>query len=87
MDKIGLALRLQTEGVPENLYSLDGGQWGDRYCLEQRGVVWYVYESERGQAYDEELFMTEDEACERLYQLLTSGRMRRYITERREPDS
>jgi hypothetical protein len=31
-----------------------------------------------GQRYGETLFMTEDEACERLWVLLTSGRMVRY---------
>ena len=81
MKRQTLADRLKTEGVPEDLYSLDGGQWGDRYCLEQRGSLWYVYHSERGQAYDDMPFVTEEEACDRLYDLLTSGRMGRYTSE------
>jgi len=82
MNRKPLAERLRLEGVPEDLYSLDGGLWGDRFCIEQRGSVWYVYHSERGERYDETLFVSEDEACDRLYDILTEGRMRRYTTER-----
>ncbi len=81
MNRAALAERLELEGVPEDLYSLDGGLWGDRLCLEERGSLWYVYHSERGQRYEETLFVSEDEACDRLYALLTSGRMSRYTTE------
>ena len=52
----------------------------------EAGAAWYVYHSERGPRDDETAlvaFVTEDEACDRLYTLLTSGRMKRYTTETR----
>jgi hypothetical protein len=77
-----LQQRLDSAGIPSDLYSLDGGLWGDRLCIERSGEhLWWVYHSERGQRYDETVFRTEDEACERLWTLLTSGRMARYRTD------
>jgi len=70
--------RLEQVGVPDDLYSLDGGLWGDRICIEKRGTSWLVYHSERGQRFDEATFGSESEACDRLYELLTAGRMSRY---------
>jgi hypothetical protein len=76
-----LGKSLRAEGVPENLYSLDGGLWADRICLERRGRLWCVYHSERGTRDNETVFLTEAEACGNLYEKLTGGRMRRYVTE------
>jgi hypothetical protein len=64
---------LGQAGIPANLYSLDGGLWGDRLCIENQGPSWIVYHSERGQRHDEVVFTTEDEACRRLGALLDIG--------------
>jgi hypothetical protein len=79
--------RLDGTGVPSDLYSFDGALWSDRFCIERVGEhLWWVYHSERGKRYDETVFTTEDEACERLRALLTSGRMARYRTDHPIPD-
>ena len=74
--------KLESAGNSSDLCSLDGGLWGDRFCIERAGErQWWVYHSERGQRLDETDFTTEDEACEHLWALLTSGRMARYRTD------
>lgn len=78
MNRTELAERLRVEGVPSDLYSLDGGEWGDQICLEHSGSLWTVYHSERGQRGVETHFVVEDDACARVYELLTTGRMSRY---------
>ena len=77
---------LDQAGVPANLYSLDGGLWGDRLCVANEAPLWIVYHSERGQRYEEVVFTTEDEACRQLWTLLTSGRMARFRTDHPAPD-
>ena len=87
MNVADLQERLNSAGIPNDLYSLDGGLWGDRVCIERTGDhLWRVYHSERGQRYNETVFTTEDEACDRLWMLLTSGRMARYRTDHPIPD-
>jgi hypothetical protein len=68
MNKKQLEEILKRENIPEDLYSLDGGLWEDRYCLSEimKGL-WEVYYCERGEKVNEKSFLSEEEACEYLY--------------------
>ena len=52
------------------VYSLEGGQSNDTFCLEQLGQRWCVYYSERGERYDERTFESESTACVYLLEVL-----------------
>lgn len=65
-----LALLLDRSGIRPDAYSLEGGVPDDRYCIEKRGSLWYVYYAERGQRNVERLVITEDDACQYLLEVL-----------------
>lgn len=58
---------LECEGVPKDLYSLNGGLPNERCCIEQVDGHWEVYYSERGIKSSCKLFDTEEGACLYLY--------------------
>jgi hypothetical protein len=53
-------------------YSLDGGLPNEKYVLERVVQKWSVYYSERGQRSGEEVFETEDAACQYMLKLLAN---------------
>lgn len=65
-----LASLLDRLGIRPDAYSLQGGVPDDRYCIEKRGSTWYVYYAERGNRNAERLFVTEEEACQYLLDVL-----------------
>jgi len=64
MTKAELKTILVQEGIPEQLYCLDGGYPDSQLCLWFDAQRWSVYHSERGSKYGECFFATESEACE-----------------------
>ena len=69
MGKEELKKKLQQMGVSANLYNLDGiGRMDERFCLEFIENEWQVYFIERGIKTTHEKFVSEDEACEFIYQ-------------------
>ena len=70
MDRNSLRTILDREGVDREYYELEGGLPSDKYCMEARGLSWAVYYSERGQRVEERAFLSEDDACRRLLELL-----------------
>lgn len=62
--------RLQMEGIPEEMYSLEGGLPGERLCLGQTETGWEVYYSERGLKSGLKHFDTEQDACGYFYNRL-----------------
>lgn len=73
MKKEELKIQLQKYGVAEWLYNLDGkGRNDERYCLIRKEQKWNVYFSERGIKTTDELFESEDEACQFIYSKLTN---------------
>jgi hypothetical protein len=61
---------LDAEQFDPRAYSLDNGLPNDRVCLGQEAHGWYVYYSDRGLRFDEQMFSTESEACEELLRRL-----------------
>ena len=73
MKKEELKIQLQKYGVDEWLYNLDeNGRNDERYCLTRKVQKWNVYFSERGIKTTDELFESEDEACQFIYNRLTN---------------
>jgi hypothetical protein len=62
-----LRLRLKEEGYPEDSYSLDGGLYNERLCLERRNNRWFIYYSEKGIRTNEKDFLMEEVACQYFY--------------------
>jgi hypothetical protein len=60
LTRVELRLRLKEEGYPEDNYSLDGGLYNERLCLERKNNRWFVYYSERGQRTHEKDFLMEE---------------------------
>jgi hypothetical protein len=67
MTKSELLKRLQNEGIPEESYSLDGGLFNERLCLEYLENRWYVYYCEKGIKTNVKDFFVEDVACQYFY--------------------
>ena len=70
MNRRELQAILEAEDFLRSAYELEGGTPDDTYCLEGRGYEWAVYYSERGQRNDEEIFFSEDEACNYFLELM-----------------
>lgn len=63
-----LKLKLIENGVPDDMYSLEGGHPNEAYCLNKNGPVWEVYYSERGIKTGLRQFESEEQACDYLYE-------------------
>jgi hypothetical protein len=64
--------------VNHQAYCLDGGLPDEKYTLDQVGVKWVVYYSERGQRSGERLFNSEDQACRYMLELLVKDTTTRF---------
>lgn len=66
-----LEKELNIAGVPNYVYNLTGhGKKDDRLCMEKIKDKWSVYYLERGIKTTNELFDSEDEACQFIYNQL-----------------
>ena len=70
MTRVELEQRLVQEGVPTDLYRLNGGLPNEAYCIAQDEEKWVVYYSERGSKSGVKSFETEEEACNYFYHWL-----------------
>lgn len=71
IDELKTALRKAK--VPAEYYNLDGqGRDDERLCLIRENSKWVVYYSERGVRTTEEVFNTEAEACNYIFDASTS---------------
>ncbi len=70
MTREELRLRLKEERVPEDSYSLGGGLYNERLCLERKNNRWFVYYSEKGIRTNEKDFLMEEVACQYFYEEL-----------------
>jgi hypothetical protein len=83
MDRSALRQFLDREQVDPRSYGLDGASGvpvqdrEERYFLEEVPSGWSVYYWERGLRSGEQSFDTEDEACNRLLDLLLRDRTTR----------
>jgi hypothetical protein len=68
--KTELKIQLINNKVPEEVYSLDGGNPNEAYCISYHNGIWETYYSERGLKSEKQEFMTEDEACSYFYNWL-----------------
>jgi hypothetical protein len=67
-----LKRRLANEGFRPDVYGIDGSvPTYEGLVLERRGAQWTIEHFERGIRRELESFAGEEEACERMYQLLT----------------
>jgi hypothetical protein len=66
MDIESLKVRLDSEGVDPDAYSLGGGFASDAFVLERRDRRWVVYYTERGLRRGEAEYESEDAACRSL---------------------
>lgn len=67
MKKNELERKLVAENINPYSYSLEGGLPNEAFCLGKYGESWEVYYSEKGSKTSLKTFMTEDEACDYLY--------------------
>lgn len=65
-----LSIQLQTLGVRQDAYSLDGGSPSEAYCLSHQSGHWEIYYSERGQKTGVQAFYSEDDACRAFLSLI-----------------
>jgi hypothetical protein len=70
MKRQELKQRLIRRGVPDDMYSLDGGFPNETYCLNRHDRVWEIYYSEKGMKSGIREFVSEEEACEYFYRLI-----------------
>jgi hypothetical protein len=61
---------LDRERVDPTSYALDGEVRDECYCLVHELTLWHVFYSERGLRTGEEGFITEEEACAHMLDLL-----------------
>ena len=61
---------LESEGVAEDQYELDGRFCDECLCLEERNGVWRVFYAEHGLRSGEREFDSEDDACQFMAQRL-----------------
>lgn len=72
MNKNELRDALMNIGVSSFLYNLDGnGRTDERFCLEFVNDEWGVYFSERGIKTMNNKFLSEEEACQFIYEQLS----------------
>ena len=68
MTRETLEKELKKAGVPDYIYNLTGqGKKDECLCLEKISDKWSVYYLERGVKTTNEIFDTEDDACQFLY--------------------
>jgi hypothetical protein len=67
MNRAELVMQLDELGVNRDAYCLDGGLPNECYTLEPRATEWAVYYSERGRRSMEQVFSTEAQACQFLF--------------------
>ena len=70
MNKTELKSRLIAEGIPSDMYYLQGGFPNEAYCLNDAGNFWEVYYSERGLKSGLKNLYNEEDACNYLYELI-----------------
>jgi hypothetical protein len=70
MKKSELKRKLIEQGVPRDMYSLDGGLPNEALCLAKDERLWEVYYSERGIKRNLGQFETEEQACDTFYELI-----------------
>ena len=71
MSREELQILLENSKVPSELYNLVGqGRDDERFCLIQNGEQWEVFFKERGVKTVDEVFSTEPEACQFIYEQL-----------------
>lgn len=68
MKKHELEKKLKERNINPYFYCLDGGLPNEAYTLGKNGDLWEVYYSERGNKSKLKTFLTEDEACDYLYE-------------------
>lgn len=66
-----LEKQLHILGIPEDMYSLEGGLPNEKLCIVQDGS-WQVYYSERGCKSGLREFTTEEEACAYFFETIKS---------------
>jgi hypothetical protein len=78
MDLTELQRALDAAGIRPDTYDLDPRGFSlpsERYCIRQEGPArWVTYYSERGHRNREGIWITEDEACRSLLDLLMHDR-------------
>ena len=68
MTRETLEIELKKAEVPDYIYNLTGqGKKDECLCLEKIGDKWSVYYLERGVKTTNEIFDTENDACQFLY--------------------
>lgn len=68
MTKEILEKKLKVAGVPDYIYNLTGkGRTDERLCLKKIQNKWSVYYIERGIKTTNEIFESEEDACQFLY--------------------
>jgi len=72
MNKIDLKNKLKAENVSGSIYSLDGGLPNEKLCLDFNGEFWIVYYSERGGRTGVKEFLSEEDACQYLYDAINA---------------
>jgi hypothetical protein len=81
MDIAELRRKLEEEGVPPDVYDLDIEGMAlpsERYCLRTEGKSrWLTYFSERGSRTAEHVWLSEDQACSYLLEVLVRENERR----------
>jgi hypothetical protein len=72
MNTVELKMRLAKEGFKPNTYSMDGSPLPgyEGLILERSGERWKIDHFERGMRRELESFASEEEACQRMYELL-----------------
>lgn len=71
MDIIKLQMLLKESGIPDEMYNLcEVGRDDERFCLRKKENQWQVYFAERGVHTIDEMFNTEAEACQYIYDQL-----------------
>lgn len=68
MKKHELEKKLKERNINPYIYCLDGGLPNEAHTLGKNGDLWEVYYSERGNKSQLKTFLTEDEACDYLYE-------------------
>lgn len=72
MTVVELKARLVSEGLDPRVYSIGGSLPNyEGLVLEESGGRWKIEHFERGIRRDLESFTGEEEACQRMYELLT----------------
>jgi hypothetical protein len=72
MKKRELEESLIRNGIPKDMYCLDGGFPNEAYCLSKGNQFWEVYYSEKGIKSGLKQFDSEDTACNYIYELISS---------------